>query len=244
MRAGAHTDVNTKEASLTELRRVYLQGAEIIEARGGGAGATPAEQLEAAVAACRGALASQGFSPGEAVLTRLWMRDRESGSTLNDARDRLLRHTFRTASSSFFSRGRMPEGGSILVEFYAVRAENGASRRIVEFQPPRRYAHYLVVDDWLFLSGMAEEGETMDAQFDLAFAQVQAALDAERFGWDEVHSASLFLERGQAEADWLLERFRKAAPLQPPLVSLEVVDGLANTPKHLEIEIIARRKQA
>jgi enamine deaminase RidA (YjgF/YER057c/UK114 family) len=227
---------------LTELRHVYLQGAEIVEARGGGAGATPAEQLESAVAACRAALASQGFAPNETTLTRLWMSDRESGATLNEARDRLLRHTFRTASSSFFSRRRMPKGCSVFVEFYAVRPVNGASRRIVEFDPPRRYAHYLVVDDWLFLSGMAEEGETMDAQFDLAFAQVQAALDAERFDWSEVHSASLFLETGKAEANWLLERFRKAAPLLPPFVSLEMVDGLANTPKHLEIEIIARRK--
>ncbi len=61
------------------------------------------------------------------------------------------------------------------VEFYAVRPRDPSSRRIVDFDPPRRYAHYLCVDDWLFLSGMAEEGETMDLQFDRAFAQVQAA---------------------------------------------------------------------
>lgn len=229
---------------MAQLRHVYLRGAEIVEACASGVGGTPAQQLETAVAACRAALASQGFSPGEAALTRLWMRDRDSGSGLNEARDRLLRHTFRTASSSFFSRARMPEGADVLVEFYAVRPADPASRRIVEFDPPRRYAHYLAVDDWLFLSGMAEEGATMDTQFDLAFAQVQAALDAERFTWSDVLSASLFLERGQAEAEWLLERFRRAAPLQPPVVSLEMVDELANTPKHLEIEIIARRTRA
>ncbi|MBX9757863.1 MAG: hypothetical protein K2Y29_03735, partial [Beijerinckiaceae bacterium] len=198
----------------------------------------------AAVAACRAALAAQGAAPGDVTLTRLWMSDRESGATLNEARDRLLRHTIRTASSSFFSRGRMPGGGAVFVEFHAVRPVNPASRRIVEFDPPRRYAHYLAVDDWLFLSGMAEEGETMDAQFDLAFAQVQAALDMERLGWEDVLSASLFLERGKADEEWLLDRFRKAAPRQPALVTIETVDGLANTPKHLEIEIIARGTRA
>lgn len=229
------------EACLTQLRHVYLQGAQIIEARASGTGPSPAAQLENAVAACRAALASEGVSPGETVLTRLWMQDRESGATLNEARDRLLRNTFRTASSSFFSRGRTPEGASVAVEFHAVRPKAPESRRIVEFDPPRRYAHYLVVDDWLFISGMAEEADTMDSQFERAFGQVQAALDAEGFKWSDVLSVSLFLERGKAEGGWLLDRFRRAAPIEPPALSLEIVDGLANTPKHLEIEIIAKR---
>jgi len=51
----------------------------------------------------------------------------------------------------------------------------------------------------------------------------------------------LFLQSGQATPDWMLERFRLAALVQPSVVSFELVDELANTPKHLEIEIIARR---
>ena len=130
------------------------------------------------------------------------------------------------------------------MEFYAVRPLDRSTRKIVTFDPPRRYAHYLAADDWLFLSGMAEEGDTMDVQFDKAFAQVQGALDLEGFTWADVCSASLFLQSGQATPDWMLERFRLAALVQPSVVSFELVDELANTPKHLEIEIIARRSRA
>ena len=46
---------------------------------------------------------------------------------------------------------------------------------------------------------------------------------------------------GKASPEWMLDRFRWAAPIQPAVVTFEMVDELANTPKHLEIEVIARR---
>lgn len=227
---------------MVDIRRNYLRGGEIIIVSAGGASGEPGEQLESIVEACRTALALEGLSNKDVALSRLWMRDRESAAGLNDERERLLRGDFRSASSSFFSRQRMSGEGVVAVEFYAVRPLDRSSRRIVTFDPPRRYAHYLAVDDWLFLSGMAEEGDTMDAQFDKAFAQVQSALDLEGLTWADVCSASLFLQNGKAAPDWMLERFRTAAPVQPHVVTFEVVDELANTPKHLEIEVIARRK--
>lgn len=226
---------------MAECRRVYLQGGEIFEARCADGGGSPAEQLERAIADCHAALESQGLSPRDVVLTRLWMSDRDSGATLNEVRDRMRRAQFRSASSSFFSRGRMPDGANVYLEFYALRMEVNADRRIVDFDPPRRYAHYIAAGDWLFLSGMAEEADTTDAQFERAFAQVEAALEAERFAWEDVLSASLFLQRGKATPDWMLKRFRDAAPVEPPVLTFEEVDELANTPKHLEIEIVARR---
>lgn len=229
---------------MAEIRRNYLRGAEITVVNAGGASGEPGRQLESVVEACRTALAEEGLSKVDVALSRLWMRDRESAAALSDQRERLLRGEFRSASSSFFSRQRMSGEGVVAVEFYAVRPLDRSTRKIVTFDPPRRYAHYLAVDDWLFLSGMAEEGNTMDAQFDKAFAQVQGALDLEGFTWADVCSASLFLQRGQATPDWMLERFRLAAPVEPLFVSFEVVDELANTPKHLEIEIIARRSRA
>ena len=221
--------------------RMFLRGGEIVVVSSTGGSGSPAEQLEQAVAECSAALSAEGLSASDLALVRLWMNDRDSAAQFNDVRDALLRRAHRAASSSFFSRNRMEKDGVVAVEFYAVRARDASSRRIVDFDPPRRYAHYLCVDDWLFLSGMAEEGETMDLQFDRAFAQVQAALDAEGLSWDNVCSASLFLQKGQAAPDWMLDRFRWAAPIQPPVVTFEIVDELANTPKHLEIEVIARR---
>ncbi|MDP2356976.1 MAG: hypothetical protein Q8M31_13070 [Beijerinckiaceae bacterium] len=229
---------------MADIRRTYLRGGEITVVSAGGASGAPGEQLESVVAACRAALAEEGLSNLDVALSRLWMRDRESAAALNDERERLLRGEFRSASSSFFSRQRMSGDGVVAVEFYAVRPLDRSTRRIVTFDPPRRYAHYLAVDNWLFLSGMAEEGDTMDTQFDKAFAQVESALELEGVSWEDVCSASLFLQRGKAPPDWMLERFRLAAPLQPHLVTFEIVDELANTPKHLEIEIIARRKSA
>lgn len=229
---------------MVDIRRTYLRGGEITVVSAGGASGEPGKQLESIVEACRAALAQEGLSNVDVALSRLWMRDRESAAALNDERERLLRGDFRSASSSFFSRQRMSGEGVVAVEFYAVCPLDRSSRRIVTFDPPRRYAHYLAVDDWLFLSGMAEEGETMDSQFDKAFAQVQSALDLEGFTWADVCSASLFLEQGKAAPDWMLERFRLAAPVQPHIVTFEVVDELANSPKHLEIEVIARRKRA
>jgi hypothetical protein len=54
----------------------------------------------------------------------------------------------------------------------------------------------------------------------------------------------LFLQIGEATPDWVLERLHLAAPVQPHVVSFEVVDELANTPMHLEKEIIARCSHA
>ncbi|MFN3891033.1 MAG: RidA family protein [Beijerinckiaceae bacterium] len=228
---------------MAQIRRIFLNGGEIAAVSGAGAGGDPAAQLESIVADCLTLLAEEGLSREDIALTRLWMSDRDSAAKLNDVRDRLLRGALRSASSSFFSRQRMRDGGAVSVEFYAARPQSGASRRIVEFDPPRRYAHYLATGDWLFLSGMAEEGETMDLQFDRAFAQVEAALEAEGFTWSEAACVNLFLQRGTATAGWFLDRFRKAAPALPPVLTFETVDELANTPKHLEIELIARRRR-
>jgi enamine deaminase RidA (YjgF/YER057c/UK114 family) len=226
---------------MAETRRIFLRGGEIFYASSTGGAGSPGAQLEQAVTECREALAAEGLSASDLALVRLWMNDRDSAAQLDSVRDSLLRKAHRAASSSFFSRNRMAKDGVVAVEFYAVLPRDPSSRRIVDFDPPRRYAHYLCVDDWLFLSGMAEEGETMDLQFDRAFAQVQASLDAEGLTWDHVCSATLFLQKGQASPEWMLDRFRWAAPIQPAVVTFEMVDELANTPKHLEIEVIARR---
>ena len=148
---------------MAKIRRIYLQGGEITLVSAEGASGAPGKQLESVVAACRAALAEEGLSNVDVALSRLWMRDRESAAALNDERERLLRGEFRSASSSFFSRQRMSGEGVVAVEFYAVRPLDRSTRKIVTFDPPRRYAHYLAVDDWLFLSGMVGAARIEDA---------------------------------------------------------------------------------
>ena len=148
---------------MAEVRRTYLRGAEITVVSAGGASGEPGRQLESVVEACRTALAEEGLSKVDVALSRLWMRDRESAAALSDQRERLLRGEFRSASSSFFSHQRMSGEGVVALEFYAVRPLDRSTRKIVTFDPPRRYAHYLAVDDWLFLSGMVGAASIEDA---------------------------------------------------------------------------------
>lgn len=206
---------------------------------GEGGKGTPEAQLEGLILGFDKTLRGHGLGLEDAVFHRLWARDRSVRDGINEARGRLLSKDRRTASSSFISAGRIVSASAVALEMIAFKAKRPQSRRLVDFTPPRRYAHYLVQDDWLFLSGMAEDAPTIDGQFDKAFAQVEAALRREKTGWGRVREATLFLERGKAELRWLEDRFRQAARPLPPRVTIEVVDGLASPEKNLEIEVIA-----
>ena len=220
----------------------YWQGRELVALSGEGATGTPPQQLEELVRNCWTALDAHGLAPGDVVFTRLWMRERRDAAALAEVRERLLRGPARSASSSFYSHEHFIGAGAVALEMWAFRASAQHTRRIVDFTPARRYAHYMIQDDWLFLSGMAEEGDTMDQQFDRAFAEAQRALDAERLTWRDVTEATMFLERGRADIEWFRQRFVSA--VKPLLrMSFEYVDGLATPTKNLEIEIIAHRKR-
>jgi enamine deaminase RidA (YjgF/YER057c/UK114 family) len=214
-------------------------GTELIGLYGEGRTGSPTQQFEALVEDCWKALAQVGLVKEDLVFSRLWMRDRSVAKDLNEVRERLLRGSARSASSSFYSQDHFVGEGVVALDLLACRARRQETRRLVDFTPPRRYAHYLAQDDWLLLSGMAEDHDDMDAQFDKAFAEVCSALDKENMEWRHVVDATLFLERGRADISWLRQRFLGALSGQAPRVSFEYVDGLATPSKNLEIEIIA-----
>jgi hypothetical protein len=60
--------------------------------------------------------------------------------------------------------------------------------------------------------------------------------------WQDVVDVCLFIERGRGSAEWLSNAFQSAAPACAARIAVETVDGLASPGKHLEIEIIARRR--
>lgn len=206
----------------------------------GAPGRSPADQLAGVLEACDRRLGEFGLSLENAVRHRLWTRDRRAREESNDIRARLIAGNRRCATSSFIDRDRFASAGDVSVELWAQFPTSAPCRRLVDFDPPRRYAHYLVQDDILHLSGMAETGATIDTQFDNAFGEVVRAMAMEKVAWADVLSASLFIERGHGEPQWLIERFRQAAGTDVPFVECEPVDGLASTDKHLEIEITAR----
>lgn len=201
---------------------------------------TPADQLAGVLEGCDRRLRDIGLSLENAVRHRLWTRDRRARDESNDIRARLIAGNRRCATSSFIDRDRFASAGDVAVELWAQLPASTPRRRLIDFDPPRRYARYLVQDGLFHLSGMAEPGATIDTQFDNAFGEVVRAMAMEKVAWADVLSASLFIERGQGEPQWLIERFRQAAGTDVPFVECEPVDGLASIDKHLEIEITAR----
>jgi enamine deaminase RidA (YjgF/YER057c/UK114 family) len=222
-------------------KEMRLAGAELVNLSGEGApGRTPADQLAGLLETFDERLRGFGLSLENAVRHRLWTRDRRARDESNDIRARLISGDRRCATSSFIDRERFASAGDVALELWAQYPARAPRRLLVDFNPPRRYAHYLIQGGLLHLSGMAEPGATLDAQFDNAFGEVTAAMGREKVAWTDVLSASLFVERGQGEPRWLIERFRKAVGAELPFVECEPVDGLASTDKHLEIEITAR----
>lgn len=225
---------------MVQSKSLYWHGTELISIHGEGMLGTAPQQLEKLVQDFWSVLPAHKLDPANVVFIRLWMRDRNDAAGLAEVRERLLRGSARSASSSFYSHDYFVGDGAVALDMIACRATSPSTRRLVDFTPPRRYAHYLVQDNWLFLSGMAEEGQTMDQQFDRAYAEVEKALQHEGMSWSDVTEATMFLEKGCADIGWLRSRFISATkPL--PRMSFQYVDGLATPGKNLEIEIIAHK---
>ena len=216
-------------------------GRSLVSLFGEGApGRTPAEQLTDVFETLDRQLREFDLSLENAVRHRVWTRDRRARDASNEARARVITGNRRCATSSFISRDIFSSGGDVAVEMIAQVPAATPVRRLVDFAPPRRYARYLVQDGLLFVSGMAEEGDSLEAQFDRAMREVIAAMRQESVEWNDVFSAQLFLERGDVDPTWLLQRFRDAVGFDLPNLDCEEVDGLASPDKHLEVEITAK----
>lgn len=196
------------------------------------------EQFSALLDEAETMLSHYQLTLDDAVFTRFWLRDRATGEQLREVRQRRFDGNRRTASSSFYSTSHIFGAGDVSMDLYAFSAQKPDTRRLVDFSPPRRYAHYMMQDGWMFLSGMAEEAPDLQAQFDAALKQVSNAMNREKKSWSKVVEATLFIEAAQAPTEWMWKAFKKSVPAIPPRISIEPVDGLASTTKHLEIEII------
>ena len=222
-----------------QTRIVHWGETDLVYLYGEGQQGSPGVQLENLIARCEDALHRSDLSLESAVFHRLWAKDRTTRDGINEVRARLLKGVRRTASSSFISTGHMTFGATIALEMIPFRAKAPETRRLMEFTPARRYPYYMVQDNWLFLSGMAEEAATLDEQFDSALAKVEEALERENKSWSRVVETSFFLERGHGSLGWLKDRFRRAVSFQPSRIIFEEVEGLASRGKNLEIEVIA-----
>jgi enamine deaminase RidA (YjgF/YER057c/UK114 family) len=222
-----------------QAKLITIGGTDFVHLSGCGSGGTADQQIGVLIGEAEKALAAQGMALDNAVLHRIFAADRESREGIYETRARLLAGTKRTASSSFIAPAKLVPGARIALEMIAFRPKDPKSRRIVEFDPPRRYAHYVIQDRWMFLSGMAEGGNNMDAQFARSLRVIETALGREKTNWSSVTEITIFLERGHGSVGWLREKLANALPFAGR-VTVVPVDGLASTDKHIEIEAVAR----
>ena len=138
-----------------QAKLITTGGTDFVHLFGCGSGGTADAQIGTLIGEAEKALAAQGMALDNAMLHRIFAADRESREGIYETRARLLSGTRRTASSSFIAPAKLVPGARIALEMIAFRPKDAKSRRIVEFDPPRRYAHYVIQDRWMFLSGMA-----------------------------------------------------------------------------------------
>lgn len=224
-----------------QVRHLKWGGDDFVSIYGEGKTGEVGRQLAELLDRIETELAAAGLSLDDAVFHRLWSRTREGREEVGAVRERRFAGNRRTASSSFIAARRLAGPGDVALEVIARRASPGEERRLFDFEPPRRYAHYMVSGRWLFLSGMAETGDSMEQRFTRAMAELEVAMRTTSMGWGNVVEATLFMERGKGTLEWLRQSFLAAVPIAPDLIAAEYVDGLASTDKHLEIEIVARR---
>ena len=115
------------------------------------------------------------------------------------------------------------------------------TKRLVDFDPPRRYVHYLLRDGWLFLSGMAEEAPDITGQLSAILQQIECALIAEKMEWVHVKLVEIYIERNLVDKAIVLEKLMTRAGTDFNVITIHTVDGLASTQKNLEIEVVATR---
>lgn len=198
-----------------------------------------AEQMETLLNQAELVLESSSLSLEDAVFIRVWMRNRAISDEVRAVRTRRLTGTRRVASSSFFAVEHFLGTGKVAIDLIVMPSVNPLSRRSVDFTPPRRYIHYLFQDGWIFISGMAEQGEDIEDQFVSIIIQIERALLAEDMDWNNVQSIEIYMERDLVDMTWVLQRLNSRVSADTDIITIRAVDGLSSRDKKLEIEVIA-----
>ncbi|MEX0603574.1 MAG: hypothetical protein WD623_07475 [Marinobacter sp.] len=229
---------------MIDVRQQQFRGLTTWELTGeGDAGAgSPAEQTEQLLIDLGFACETLGGSLSDLVFIRFWMRSRAISKEVRAVRRKLIDDKERTASSSFFSTTVFQGPGDIRINALYCPDHRNSARKPVEFDPPRRYLHYLAHGNGLFTSGMAEAGVSIEEQCQKSLAWLDEALQAEELQWSNVCQLNLFRERGQ-NIDWapVLSTLATRNDPEATVITLFDVDGMASPDKHLEIELIATR---
>lgn len=222
-----------------QLEWIHRDAQRFLVIRDQQSGNGPAGLLEPVMDRIAAVAGQQGCTLADAVFHRLWTSTREVREACAAPRAKYFSGENRTASSSFISQVRAPGAFSVAVDVMVLVGAAQGGKRVVDFEPPRRYAHYAVAPDTLVLSGMAESGPTVEAQFTRSLQQIELAFGRERASWPSTWQVNAFLETGYGNLADVKTRLEQTLAVRPERIAIEFVDGLASSDKHLEIEAIA-----
>ena len=113
-------------------------GLELVTIRAESRPGPAVEQFSALLDEAEIILGHRQLTLDDAVFTRFWLRDRAIGEPLREVRKRRFDGNRRTASSSFYSTSHIFGAGDVSMDLYAFRAQKPDTRRLVDFNPPRR----------------------------------------------------------------------------------------------------------
>lgn len=220
---------------------VRIGASDLLSVRGETGAGEVGAQMTALLTACEKVLQAEGLSVLDVVFQRMFLRSRAAREEASLARGAFFSGNRRGGSSSFQSAARFAGPGDAMIEILALRPMAGKPKRLVEFAELRKYPQYVVHDDLMFVSGMAELAATPEEQLQLSIAQVEAALAAEMVAWRDVIEARTYVQKGSKSPAWLRSGLDAAAKARIPRVVCEQVDGLATEGKVLEIEVVVRK---
>lgn len=185
-------------------------------------------------------LRRDGLSLDNTVRSRLWGRDRRSRDLGSEERVKMLSGKARSASSSYIAPGHFDSAANVAVDLIAMRpSQAGATKRVVEYDPPIVPIRFLTYEDVVVLSGVTTVLPTLEAQLDNILPRIAGSLADGGSSWDKVARISFYLHRSQT-IDSLRELFRRRVPAEIPQTEICFVDGYSSEGKLCEVEVTAR----
>lgn len=184
-------------------------------------------------------LKSHGWSLYDTVRSRLWGRDRQSRDLGSNERVKILSGKARSASSSYIAPSHFESAAKVALDLIAMRpADPGATKRIVEYDPPIAPIRFLVHDGVVVLSGVTAVLPSLAAQLDDIFPRIRASLADAGSSWAKVARMSFYLHRSQSLEN-LKSLCARHVSATLPETECAFVDRYSSEGKLCEVEVTA-----
>jgi enamine deaminase RidA (YjgF/YER057c/UK114 family) len=182
------------------------------------------------------------LSLASTVRTRLWARERDSRDRGSAVRAATLTGAARSASSSFIASAWFESDASVGVELWALRPAPGATKAVVEYEPPIVPLRYLAWDSVIALSGVTAVLPTLQDQVRDILARIGETLEVAGVTWRDVIRTSCILHQSQSPG--VLRSLLNEAGIDEEVgYDLQFADGYSTEGKLIEIEVTAQSQR-